>query len=287
MHVEAITDAAAFLREAGDLLAADPVAGTVPATMAQRFIDHPGSQHDGDWFAVLRERVGGRAVGAAMRTPPHPANLLAMPEPAARALARWTADRGETVDRVNGEEALVRAFADELGVAARVVERTRQWEVRRVVPPPPAPGRLRVATRDDLELATRWYADFGRAAAEQAGHETTHGNHPSEQDMLRRVDSGTTWLWCDDAGRPVHLTGVNPPSLGVCRLGPVYTPVEERGRGWAASAVAELSARTLAAGHRVCLFTDLANPTSNAIYRRLGFAPVTDTVDLVIDRAAG
>jgi predicted GNAT family acetyltransferase len=30
----------------------------------------------------------------------------------------------------------------------------------------------------------------------------------------------------------------------------------------------------------VVLFTDLANPTSNTLYQRLGFAPVTDWIVL-------
>ncbi len=58
----------------------------------------------------------------------------------------------------------------------------------------------------------------------------------------------------------MHLTSANPASFGVSRLGPVYTPPQQRGRGWASNAVAEVSARLLDGGERVCLFTDQANP---------------------------
>lgn len=63
----------------------------------------------------------------------------------------------------------------------------------------------------------------------------------------------------------MHLTGVNPPSFGVARVGPVYTPSAQRGRGWASNAVAEVSRRIQAEGVGACLFTDQANPTSNRI----------------------
>ena len=57
---------------------------------------------------------------------------------------------------------------------------------------------------------------------------------------------------------------------------------EERGHGYASAAVAEVSRRLLAAGHRVCLFTDQANPTSNRIYQALGYEPVVDMATLRI-----
>jgi predicted GNAT family acetyltransferase len=41
--------------------------------------------------------------------------------------------------------------------------------------------------------------------------------------------------------------------------------------------VAELTRRLIAGGRQFCfLFTDLANPTSNSIYQRVGYRPVTD-----------
>ncbi len=57
----------------------------------------------------------------------------------------------------------------------------------------------------------------------------------------------------------------------------VYTPIEKRGRGYASNLVAALSERLFKQGYAFCaLFTDLANPTSNAIYRKIGYYPVAD-----------
>ncbi|MEZ5093819.1 GNAT family N-acetyltransferase [Nocardioides sp.] len=80
----------------------------------------------------------------------------------------------------------------------------------------------------------------------------------------------------------VHLTDASEPSFGVSRVGPVFTPREHRGRGYAAAAVALVSARLLEQGVRVCLFTDQANPTSNALYERLGYRRVVDMAEYVV-----
>ena len=80
----------------------------------------------------------------------------------------------------------------------------------------------------------------------------------------------------------MHLTGANPPSFGVARIGPVYTPPAQRRKGYAGAAVAAVSALLRDAGARVCLFTDQANPTSNGVYVALGYRPVVDMVNLRI-----
>ena len=102
--------------------------------------------------------------------------------------------------------------------------------------------------------------------------------------MLRRIRDGLLWFWVDGAGQRVHMTGVNRPSFGVTRVGPVYTPASQRGLGWASNAVAEVSRRIQVQGARACLFTDQANPTSNKIYATLGYRPVVDMANLVIVR---
>jgi predicted GNAT family acetyltransferase len=150
--------------------------------------------------------------------------------------------------------------------------------------PAPVPGRLVAATEDDVDLVEEWCAAFRGDADEQAGR--PGGAEVSEEDdrveTLRQLREGHFWLWVAEDGRPVHLTGVHPPSYGVARVGPVYTPPAERGRGWASNAVAQLSRRILAGGARACLYTDQASPTSNKTYAALGYQPVVDMVNLLI-----
>ena len=191
---------------------------------------------------------------------------------------------------VNGALPAVDLCAAELarlsGGRVQVSQRMRLHELGELVWPAPVPGGLQAATEDDVELVLEWFGAFMGDADEQACRPRSASAHdvPDRAEMLRRLQTRWLWFWVTEAGEPVHLTGVSPPSFGVSRVGPVYTPLAQRGRGWASNAVAEISRRIQAEGARVCLFTDQANPTSNKIYAALGYQSVVDMANLLISR---
>ena len=287
------TDPGEFLAAAGDYLAADPVVSTVVTTVAHRLLSQQAdgiAQTGRNWWLVVRD-VSGAVAGAGMRTAPfapYPPFLLPMPGEAAVALARALHERGEEALAVNGALPAVELCAAELarlgGGQVQVSQHTRLHELGELVWPAPVPGGLVAATEDDVELVTAWFGAFMGDADEQAGRPRGASAHevPDRAEMLRRLRAGLLWFWASETGERVHLTGVNPPSFGVARVGPVYTPPAQRGRGWASNAVAGVSRRIQAGGARVCLFTDQANPTSNKIYAALGYQPVVDMANLVI-----
>ena len=287
-------DPGEFLAAAGDYLAAGPVVSTVVTTVTHRLL---AQQADGiaqpgrNWWLVVRNASA--VVGAGMRTAPfapYPPFLLPMPDEAAVALARALHERGEEVLGLNGALPAVDLCAAELtrlgGGRVQVSQHTRLHELGELVWPAPVPGGLQAATEDDVDLVMEWFGAFMGDADEQAGRPRGASAHevPDRAEMLRRLRAGGLWFWVTRAGERVHLTGVSPPSFGVARVGPVYTPPAQRGRGWASNAVAEISRRIQAQGARVCLFTDQANPTSNKIYAALGYQPVADMANLVITR---
>lgn len=289
------TDPGEFLAAAGDYLAADPVVSTVVTTVTHRLLSHQAdgiAQPDRNWWLVVRDESGA-VVGAGMRTAPfapYPPFLLPMPDEAAVALAHALHERGEEVLAVNGALPAVELCAAQVtrlgGGQVQVGQHTRLHELGELAWPAPVRGGLQVATEDDVELVAEWFAAFMGDADEQAGRPRGASAHevPDRAEMLRRLQAGWLWLWVDETGQRVHLTGANPPSFGVARVGPVYTPPAQRGRGWASNAVAAVSWRIQAEGARVCLFTDQANPTSNKIYVTLGYRPVADMANLVIVR---
>lgn len=299
MRVVFHEDPTAFLSVAGPVLGADPVTGTVVATIAQRVADELAGGVDSwasagapfaRWWATVH--VAGSVVGVAMRTAGferYPAFLLPMPDDAARFLAREVHARGEQLRGLNGALPAVRVCADEtatlLGGSVRPLVHTRLFEARHVDHPPVPDGRLVPAGPDDLDVCAAWFAAFHADADEQAGRRAGEGGeHPPDRaDVARRIERRTVALWRDGQGRPVHLTGWNPPAFGVARIGPVYTPAAHRGHGYAAATVAALTQGFLDDGVRACLFTDQANPVSNALYERLGYRSVTDMAQLVVE----
>ena len=79
-------------------------------------------------------------------------------------------------------------------------------------------------------------------------------------------------------GPVVAMAHASAPHAGVARVGPVYTPPGARGRGYGAAATAAATAAILAAGATPILYTQLDNPTSNALYQRLGYECVGEVL---------
>ena len=282
LELEFTGDAVTLLASAGELLAADPVRNSVVATLAERLKGRDAPTDRPWWWLVVRD--GRDVVGAAMRTPPSepfPLYLLHMPTGAAAHLAQTLDQRGESVTAVNGNLSAATECA-EWPASARgghVVThmRQRQFEATHIVVPPKPRGSSRVATLDDVPLLQQWHQDFSVALDEEAGR-APGATHLilTEADIAADTVAGKFWFWLDDAGTPVNLTAISSPAFGVCRVGPVFTPAEHRGRGYAGHLVAVLSDRILTHGNRVCLYTDQANPTSNALYHSLGYRPLDD-----------
>jgi predicted GNAT family acetyltransferase len=143
------------------------------------------------------------------------------------------------------------------------------------MPPDPAPpGRARVATAADSGLLLDWLEAFHREADD-------HGGSDMQRTVADRLSYGGLTLW-ETGGAPVSLAGATRAVAGQARIGPVYTPPERRGRGFGGAVTAAVSRAAKDAGvAEVLLYTDLANPTSNALYQRLGYRPVSDSVQLL------
>jgi GNAT superfamily N-acetyltransferase len=287
--LELLDDPLAFADAAAPLLAAEPVRATVIGSTLAR-LSRPGAPRpDGvpHWWAVVRDEAG-RPVSAAMRTaplPPHPPYLLEMPDDAARLLARTLHERGEEVTVVNGFLPAIEVFAREIadltgGADIVETERTTLYELGDLAAPADVPGRLRIAVPADVDLVQGWFDAFGDDASEQAGRPEPHPRIETRESTAARVDAGEIWIWETPDGTPAQVTAFNPTSSGVARVGPVYTPKEHRGRGYAAAAVAAISRRLLDEGARVCLFADEQNTTSTGVYVRLGYRPVAVTAGL-------
>ena len=83
------------------------------------------------------------------------------------------------------------------------------------------------------------------------------------------------------------MSGYGGETPNGIRIGPVYTPPEQRGHGYATGLVAEQSRSLLAGGRRFCfLYTDLDNATSNALYRRIGYRLVCESAEVRFDPKA-
>ncbi|GAB2880704.1 GNAT family N-acetyltransferase [Streptomyces deserti] len=266
-----------FLTRAGAFLRSRPALHTVPLTVTENLRTRgPHVYGDGiPEFGVL-ERDG--AVRASFfRTPPHWLNLTALTGEEADTLAARLAALGRRLPGVNADPDTAAAFAEawqrRTGVTATLRLRQRLHRLGTLtVPQPVPPGRPRVAGEADRDQLVRWSLEFSEATGGGVGQD------PAEW-ADARIKRGDVTFWETPDGTPAAMAGTTPEVAGQVRVTGVYTPPHLRGRGYAGAATAEVSRAALAAGMQdVLLFTDLANPTSNALYQRIGYRPVADFV---------
>lgn len=255
-----------FLAGAGDFLRSRPVENTVLLTIADT-VRLRGPHAYGDGTPIF----GWCHDGAFLRTPPRGALLTEMSADAAAALAADLARAG--LPAIAGPEGAAEAFAAEwqrlTGATPRVAGRQRLYRLDSLTPPdPPPPGAGRIAGDADRDLLIDWMDALNRALGE--------GTNRTAEFVDDRLSHGGLLLW-EDAGRPVSMAGTTRPAAGMVRVVAVYTPPEHRARGYAGAATAAVTRAALDAGATdVVLFTDLSNPTSNALYQRLGYTPIED-----------
>ncbi|MCB9913939.1 MAG: GNAT family N-acetyltransferase [Planctomycetes bacterium] len=277
MELHEHVDAADFLAAAEGHLRAHETINSLPYGLALRVRDEQHPKDAGTRFFSLR--AGGEIVATALQTPGFPV-LFPHAEPAAvRALAAALPERVERLVGCNGEVALSDAAAEtwrERGHGAPHAHmELRLYELTDLAPPRPAPGRMRRADAGDLDLVRRWTLRFQIDCKFPGVDPTKLPEH------VPPLDAGRLYLWEVD-GEPVSCAAwQRPVGSGAC-VSYVYTPDELRGRGYASNIVAGVTQGLLegrldfAPRRYVTLFTDLANPTSNAIYQRLGYRPVAD-----------
>jgi uncharacterized protein len=216
-------------------------------------------------------------VGCAFRTPPHQVGVTELPAAAVEPLVTSLRASYLNLPGVSGPEATATAFAiawtRSFGGRWWIEHRQRLHSLERVIfPTAPAPGMLRAALAPDVPVARAWMAGFIR---------DTGVRHVTADSAARLIEEGRLHFWMD--GEPRCMVGAVRDTPNTTGVAAVYTPPAFRNRGYASIAVATLSQQLLDAGRRSCfLYTDLANPVSNAVYRRVGYEPIDDVVEITI-----
>jgi hypothetical protein len=269
-RVELFLNAAETLRHASAHLEARPAEHNLILTLLQQ---RAGSGDAGRYWVVRQES---EVVGVVFQSPlTFTAALSPMGPDAARRAAGVIARSGVPLPGVQGDAATSAAFAGHWAEVSHAIARpvlgARLYcldHIDDLTEPEGTDGRPRRADQKDLTLVSEWFDAFAREVGE---------TRPDPAAVARRVAGHQISFW-EAAGRPVCLVGQSPPSAGMARIGPVYTPDAERRRGFAAACVGWASRELLEAGHGCVLYTDLANPTSNSVYRALGYRAISELV---------
>ncbi len=270
-----LTQRLADFRSAADrYLHSDPVRNTVPLTVLET-LRQRGLSAYADSAPVFgwHETKPGEADGAFLQTPPFPMFVAGLPPGSSVGLVRLVAGRKPAWANLPDSDAaeFEAAWSAVTGGSTTVALRMRLFQLETLAPPGPSPaGAARVADESDLELLVAWNKDFAADAL-------VHGEDSADA-VRDKLSYGGITLW-EDGGRPVSMASLRRQVAGVCRISAVYTPPDYRRRGYGGAVTASVSRQALDQGAAaVVLYTDLANPTSNALYRRIGYRPVCDRI---------
>lgn len=273
LSVTCFDSAQAYLDAAGSLLYAQEAVNSLMLGICERLVRNPAAYKD-PFFAVVQDASGGIHLAASM-TPPHHIVLAEGQDfqPTVPVLVAELVKLAVPVPGVTAPLHLAEAFAmswqSTTGQDAEVFMRQRVYELRQVQMPPKPPGQSRAAKPKDIPTIMAWYEAFVAESMHMKGRLT-------REQTEQMVENSKFMVW-EKGGELVSIAMKTRPTTHAISVSFVYTPPEHRRQGYATALVARLSAHLLELGYTsVTLFTDLDFPTSNAIYQKIGFRPVTD-----------
>jgi hypothetical protein len=283
MEVRRFHQANAFLEAAMPLLGADEPRHNLLFGLADTLLRRPQIYPTFHlWLAVDADGP----AGAALQTPPY-GLVLARPrtERALDALVEAVVGDGDVLPGVNGALPEAEGFADRWArsTGGRWTRAMTQgiYACDRVLPVPVVPGTPRMAGPPDFDALFPLVEAFAdEALIAQAVRDRERSIATTRGRLQDEPGRGGFWVWEVDR-RIVALSGHGGSTPTGIRIGPVYTPPAERRRGYATALVHAQTAWLLAHAVRSCfLYTDMGNPTSNAVYRRIGYRQVADAVEI-------
>ncbi|MNB84200.1 FR47-like protein [compost metagenome] len=285
MQFKLYTDVHEFYKDTYDVLMRHEAQNLIP--LGNIIMGHEGKDKT-DWrdpvnwlMATIADDKGIQLT--AIMTPPHNITLYATgnninPE-AVSCLIDGLNDR--EIPGVTTEKTLAEYFAKEYtlrkGNTYTTTMSQRIYELTAVNPDIQKPGTVRLLDKKDIHFFPYWAEAFYAAGS----YGTTEMSIPQEAaPYLYRIESKKIYI-LEVNGIPVSMAGYTRVMQTAIGVAFVYTPPYERSKGYATSIVAQISQLALEKGFTKCvLYTDLANPTSNSIYQKIGYTPVCDSLQL-------
>jgi len=281
MDFKIYADVKAFYTDVYDVLMADEAQNML--ILGNLIIGYEGKDTF-DWrdpanWVMATASDGGAVRLVALMTPPFGITLYAVGDFAAsvKCLADGLIAANINVPGVVTEKALAAAFADvycaAMGLKPAVATEMRIYELVAVNADVPKSGRFRPADARDLSFVPYWMEGFYA--------EATSAKDPVISDIEKYRHAIGDMYVLEDGGCVVATAKISRKTASAACVSFVYTPPYFRGRGYASSVVAHLSQKCLDDGFKSCvLYTDLANPTSNSIYQKIGYNPIADSLEI-------
>ena len=180
-----------------------------------------------------------------------------------------------------GEKRVVKQLAEEIAQLEqrKLCIRMNQgvYELKKVKKKWDEHGVFRQVNSDELPSIEKWVYQF----CEDVHLPTKEEKAKQTANIL--VSTNRLFGWEVD-GRLVSVAATTRPTKSNITVNFVYTPKDERKKGYASNCVAALSQHMLDRGYKTTtLYTDLANPTSNKIYQEIGYELIMESILIFLE----
>jgi uncharacterized protein len=213
-----------------------------------------------------------KCVGACLQTPPR--NLILYIDTdhldICYQLCKYLVDNNIEIPGIIGPKGIAQKFTEVWSsfrkVSSRIQVDEMVYKLEIVKEITVSQGNLRQATIADSELIKEWVEKFHQEVIYPISSKA------AEEVSIKGIREGAFYIW--EVGNPVCMAAWTRPTANGVTIAYVYTPFENRKKGYATSCVAKLSQMLLKKYKFCTLFADLSNPTSNSIYTKIGYHAV-------------
>jgi len=276
MRVKEYDKVEEFLCEVENFLREDEVVNNLPLGILNSLKGNPSAYGEQQLFLGLVKKEG-RITLTAVRTPPRNIILAGENDPhSLKMMVDYLLKNDHSIPGVIGLKSISRCFAQKWSLQTSspfILEmKQRIYKLEEPNDVEISCGRLRPACDDDLQLLSKWIIDFTKEAVnEDISEENAFKN------AKKKINEGRAFIWQTE--QPVSMAWIGRFTGSTVAISGVYTPEQFRNRGYATSIVYTLSRMCLRKGFTCTLYTDLLNPTSNSIYRKIGYEPAADSLE--------
>jgi uncharacterized protein len=274
--ISSFADAGSFLEHAQAALEADEATNSLILGVCLRLKNRPAAPASPVCLKTIEDEHG--LALTAMMTPPHNLSItgqVANLDCTLGLLVSEMAGEGWKVPGVLAPTQIARLFAemwaDKTQAGSQFFEELHLFELRQAPSPAPAGlGRLRLANEQDGTLVGRWWYSFNL--------EIFNKGDEAEllQEAQQRIQAGDVFVW-ENGGQVVCMAMKNRPTRRSICVSQVYTPPEQRGKGYATACVGDLSRQLLQSGWEFCtLFVNAANLPAYKAYQKIGYRLVRE-----------
>jgi predicted GNAT family acetyltransferase len=183
-------------------------------------------------------------------------------------LIEYLQNQGVLLEGLVGDEKYADVFMNLYPQEINSIKKLISHELSIVNQVPLSNGLARLANESEIALLAHWFFLF-QEEEKLFPQKTAEGFIQHVQNLINK---SLIYVW-EINNEIVSMATIVRETPNFQIVGAVYTPVNQRKKGYASSLVHFLSQFILDNGKKAGLFTNASNPTSNKIYQKIGYNP--------------